>query len=133
MNLNKLVRSAISSVNPDVTVTILRSAGFIEDEAGNQIPQYLPPVSTIAQIQPINSEERQVAERLNQSRIYRNAYLNGNWTGLQRSTESGGDLIYWDGFEWWIDDVPEAWNPTAGWTCVRIIQQKVADPPKNTL
>ena len=133
MNLNQLVRSAISVVNPDVTVTILQSDGFIEDEAGNQIPQYLPPVSTTAQIQPINSEERQVAERLNQSRIYRNAYLNGNWTGLQRSTESGGDLIYWDGFEWWIDDVPEAWNPTAGWTCVRIIQQKVADPPKNTL
>ena len=130
MNLHSIVRGAICAVNPDVTVIIRRSNGFIEDEAGQQIPQYLPTVSVTAQIQPINSEERRSVERLNQSRIYRNAYLDGDWTGLKRSTEQGGDLVYWDGYEWWIDDVPEAWDPTAGWTCIRIVQQRLADPPE---
>lgn len=132
MNLRKIANAYTRSVNPNVTVTILRSSGFVEDNAGRQIPQYLPAVSVIAQIQPIDSAERQSVERLNQSRIYRNAYLNGDWTGLQRSTEQGGDLIYWNGFEWWIDDVPEAWDPTAGWTCIRIVQQRLADPPEIT-
>lgn len=132
MNLHNLVRGAISAVNPDVTVVILQSNGFIEDEAGQQIPQYLPPVTVTAQIQPLNSEERQSVERLNQSRIYRNAYLNGDLSGLKRSTEQGGDLVYWNGYEWWIDDVPEAWNPTAGWTRVRLVQQGVAEPPEMT-
>lgn len=133
MNLHNLVRGAISAVNPDVTVVILRSNGFVEDEAGQQVPQYLPPVSVTAQIQPLNSEERQSVERLNQSRVYRNAYLNGDWSGLKRSTEQGGDLVYWNGYEWWIDDVPEAWNPTAGWTCVRLVQQRLAEPPEVVL
>lgn len=130
MNIRKIANAYTRRVNKNVTVIIRCSNGFVEDESGRQIPQYLPPVSVLAQIQPVNSEERQSVERLNQSRIYRHVYLNGDWRGLQRSTEKGGDLLYWDGYEWWIDDVPESWSATSGWTLVRIIQKRLAEPPE---
>lgn len=56
----------------------------------------------------------QHVEGYNQSSIYRNMYLMGDWTGLSRRHRTGGDLVYWDGFAWLVDQVPEAWIPLPG-------------------
>ena len=51
-------------------------------------------------------------------------------TGLERATAQGGDMLYFEGFEWQVDQVLEAWNATAGWTKVRCIQVRATTPPE---
>lgn len=123
MNLHKLVRGVIPLVNPDQEVVILRSAGYTVDDTGRQTPRYAEPVTVRAQVQPVPETVLQHVEGYNQSSIYRNMYLMGDWTGLSRATGQGGDLVYWDGFAWLVDQVPEAWDPTAGWTLIRVVRQ----------
>lgn len=123
MNLHKLVRGVIPLVNPDQEVVILRSAGYTVDDTGQQTPQYAEPVTVRAQVQPVPETVLQHVEGYNQSSIYRNMYLMGDWTGLSRSTGQGGDLVYWDGFAWLVDQVSEAWDATAGWTLIRVVRQ----------
>ena len=126
MNLHRLVRGVIPLVNPDQTVTILRSTGYTVDDTGRQTPQYAEPVTVKAQVQPVPETVLQHVEGYNQNSMYRNMYLLGDWTGLSRATGQGGDVVYWDGFAWLVDQVPEAWDPSAGWTLIRVVRQGAA-------
>jgi hypothetical protein len=130
MNLHALVRGVIPLVNPDQEAVILRSAGYTVDDTGRQEPQYAAPVTARAQVQPVPETVLQHVEGYNQGSIYRHMYLAGDWSGLDRATGQGGDLVYWDGFEWLVDQVVEGWNPTAGWTLIRVVQQRAAEPPE---
>lgn len=129
MNLHRLVRGVIPLVNPDQEVVILRSTGYTVDDTGRQMPQYAEPVTVRAQVQPVPETVLQHVEGYNQSSIYRNMYLMGDWTGLSRATGQGGELVYWDGFAWLVDQVPEAWDPTAGWTLIRVVRQGLEAQP----
>lgn len=129
MNLHRLVRGVIPLVNPDQEVVILRSTGYTVDDTGRQTPQYAEPVTVRAQVQPVPETVLQHVEGYNQNSIYRNMYLLGDWTGLSRATGQGGDLVYWDGFAWLVDQVPEAWDPTAGWTLIRVVRQRLEAQP----
>ena len=93
------------------------------------MPQYAEPVTVRAQVQPVPETVLQHVEGYNQNSIYRNMYLMGDWTGLSRATGQGGDLVYWDGFAWLVDQVPEAWDPTAGWTLIRVVRQGLEAQP----
>ena len=56
MNLHQIVRSAISSVNPDQTIIIKKYIGM--DNSGTYaVPQYAEPVEAIAQVQPLTSDD----------------------------------------------------------------------------
>ena len=129
MNLHRLVRGVIPLVNPDQEVVILRSTGYTVDDTGRQMPQYAEPVTVRAQVQPVPETVLQHVEGYNQNSIYRNMYLMGDWTGLSRATGQGGDLVYWDGFAWLVDQVPEAWDPTAGSTLIRVVRQGLEAQP----
>jgi len=82
-----------------------------------------------AQPQPVPDKTLQLLVQQRDNSIWHDFYLSGNWSGLVRAKEQGGDLVYWNGFEWLVDQVLEAWNPTAGWTKIRCIQQRATMPP----
>lgn len=128
LNLHSIVRGAINSVNPDQEVIILQSDGF-EIEDYEQKPRFLPPTSVMAQCQPVSDKAIALLNQERQNSIWWDFYLPGNWNGLCRSTEKGGDLLYWNGLEWQIDQILEAWAPTVGWTKVRCVQLRACPPP----
>ena len=127
MNLHNIVRAAITSVNPDQTINIKVFSGV--DNSGTYAVLSYTETSAIAQIQPLNSEDIQFINNFNSSSLYKTMYINGDWSGLNRVTESGGDLIEWDNKVWYVSSVPEGWNKTAGWTKVIVVAQ--TDEVKN--
>ena len=127
MNLHNIVRKAINSVNPDQLINIKVFSGV--DNSGTYAVLSYTETSAIAQIQPLNSEDIQFINNFNSSSLYKTMYINGDWSGLNRVTESGGDLIEWDNKVWYVSSVPEGWNETAGWTKVIVVAQ--TDEVKN--
>ena len=129
LNLHQLARGAINSINPDQPVVILQSDGF-EVSGYEQRPKWKPAVSVMAQCQPVADKTIQLLNQQRENSIWQDFYLAGDWSGLMRPKELGGDLLYWNGFEWQIDQVLEAWAPTVGWTKVRCVQVRKCSPPE---
>lgn len=128
MNLHDIVRGAITSVNPDQTVMLLQASGQTVDQY-KQKATYSPAVSVQAQVQPVSDKTLQWLNQSRENSIWRDAYLYGPVRGIERSTVLGGDFLYFEGYEWEVDQVLEAWNATAGWTKVRVIQLRTCEPP----
>ena len=129
MNLHDIVRSSITAVNPDQTVILLQSAGQ-EVSDYQQKPVWQPACAVNAQVQPTPDKALQWLLQTRQDSIWRDCYLYGPVRGLERATARGGDMLYFEGFEWQVDQVLEAWSATAGWTKVRCIQVRACPPPE---
>lgn len=129
MNLHGIVRNAITSVNPDQTVMLLQATGQ-QVVSYQQQPLFAPAVAVKAQVQPVNDKALQWLLQSRQNSIWRDCYLYGAVTGLERATARGGDFLYFEGYEWQVDQVLEAWNETAGWTKVRVIQVRECAAPE---
>jgi len=129
INIRGIVRAGINSINPDISIVILQSDGFTVIPGGIQVPAYLDAVGETGQLQPVPSEELKHINDYNSSSVYYDLYIDGDWHSLNRADEKGGDLIYFDGFEWLVISRPEAYSLTSNWTKVRIVQQKTAIPP----
>lgn len=128
MNLHALVRGAITAVNPDQTVILLQSAGQAVSDY-QQKPVWQPACAVKAQVQPTPDKALQWLLQTRQDSIWRDCYLYGPVRGLERATARGGDMLYFEGFEWQVDQVLEAWSATAGWTKVRVVQVRACEPP----
>lgn len=130
LNLHGIVASAIGAVNPHQKVILKRFAGWTAIPGGERIPEYLPPVQVTAQVQPLPQDKLQFVDREQNGGLFRQMYLEGEWSGLSRAGESGGDLVYWGGYEWIINPVSEAWGALVGWTLIVVQAQRRADPPE---
>jgi hypothetical protein len=122
--IRNIIRAGINTINPDISIVILQSNGFTVLPGGIQAPGYLPAIDAIAQLQPIPSEELKHINNYNSASVYYDLYIDGDFHSLNRADEKGGDLIYFDGFEWLVISRPEAFSLTSNWTKVRVIQQK---------
>lgn len=130
MNLHAIVRNAITTVNPDQTVILLTSDGQRQGSDYMPVALWRPAVSVPAQLQPVPDKALQWLLQTRQNTIWRDCYLYGPVTGLERATESGGDMLYFEGYEWQVDQVLEAWNATAGWVKIRCVQVRATIPPE---
>lgn len=128
INLHALARPLITAVNPDQTVIVLPSAGYTVVDY-EQVPAWAPAVAAQAQPQPVSDKTLQWLVQQRQNSIWQDFYLSGAWEGLDRASARGGDLVYWDGYEWQVDQVLERWNPTAGWTKIRCVRLRACQPP----
>lgn len=129
MNLHALVRGAITAVNPDQTVILLQSAGQAVSDY-QQRPVWQPACAVKAQVQPTPDKALQWLLQTRQNTVWRDCYLYGPVYGLERASAKGGDMLYFEGYEWQVDQVLEAWNTTAGWTKVRVVQVRACEPPE---
>lgn len=121
INLHNVVRGAINSINPDQSVILKINTGTIHKPGGIQEPSF-DEITAIAQVQPVKSSEIQFIANYQSGAKYKNFYFNGNVNGINRRKLTGGDIIIWNGFEWYVDAEEEDWD-TVGWTKVRAIQQ----------
>ena len=129
MNLHNLVRQAVTGVNPDQTVILLQSDGQTVVNY-KQVAAWKPAVEVKAQVQPTADKAITWLYQSRQNAIWRDCYLYGEVNGLSRAAATGGDLLYFEGFEWQVDQVLEAWSATCDWTKVRVIQLRKCEPPE---
>lgn len=103
MDLRGLANSVTSNVNPNETVSVLRSTGYTVGSGGKQVPTYATAVSGPAQVQALDGVELRQMDSLNIQGVRKAIYLRGALAGVVRPTQTGGDLVKRkNGTETWL-------------------------------
>jgi len=125
MNLHGIVRGAVGAVNPEIQATLRKNMGNTTLPSGKQVAGYLSSTGLI-QVQGVVGDDLTHVNNLNIQGVTRKVYLPGNWTGVVRADQKGGDLLYFSQFpgsvvqEWMIKTVFEAWPD---WSSVLVVLQ----------
>ena len=121
MDLRGLANGVSSTVNPNQTVRVSRSTGYIIGAGRKQVPSYAAPVEGPGQVQALDGKDLQQLDGLNIQGTIRAIYLRGALAGVIRPDGTGGDLVETaDGQTWLVVKVLESW-PT--WTKAAIVLQ----------
>lgn len=120
MDLRGLANGVTTTVNPNQTVTVLRSTGFTTGAGAKQVPSYAAPVSGPAQIQALDADDIKQLDGLNIQGTIRAIYLRGTLAGVVRPNQTGGDLVTIGGATWLVVKVLESWPD---WTKAAICLQ----------
>lgn len=122
MNLHGVVRGLITTVNPDVPLSIRLSTGSAVAASGRRTPSYSDPIEGYyGQVQSLTFRDLTQVEGLNLQGTRRAIYIHGAIDGLVRQTNQGGDLITTpDGIVWLVAIVLEHWPD---WCKVAVTQQ----------
>lgn len=125
MNLHGIVRGAINVVNPDITVGLRRSTGYTVLPDGSQVPSYAT-MDGPGQVQALSGNDLRHLANLNISSVDRKVYLYGNWMGVVRADQKGGDILTFpqvpgaDLQDWKVVTVFETWPD---WCAVGVVLQ----------
>lgn len=93
MDLRGIANGVTTAVNPNQTVTVLRSTGFTTGAGAKQVPTYAAPVSGPGQIQALDADDIKQLDGLNIQGTIRAIYLRGTLAGVVRPNQTGGDLV----------------------------------------
>lgn len=125
INIRGIANAAIQTVNPDVTVTVRRSAGSTSYPGGVRTPNYTDS-SGVVQVQALAYGDIRQLDSLNIQGTRRAIYVTGPLFGLIRAAQKGGDILVFapgtlpEGDTWLCVHVLENW-PT--WTKIAITLQ----------
>lgn len=118
MNLHGLVSGIVGTVNPFVPVTLNQSSGYTTADDGTRTPTFTTSAQS-AQVQALSAPEIQHLDGLNIQGVLRKAYLNGDWRGVYRPSNQGGDRLVFgttadvpvslQGTTWKVVTVFETW------------------------
>jgi len=124
MNLHNIASGYVSAVNPWITGSYQKSAGYTTSPSGDRVPSYEPAVSVQIQQQALTFMDLHQVSGLNLNGEARAMYVNGEFVGVNRPEHRGGDLITLpDGSKWLIVHVLENWSSTSGWTKFAVVRQ----------
>lgn len=132
MNLQGITAGLVGAVNTPVAATIWPSNGYTTAGDGTQIPAYLAPVALQVQSQALQYDDLKQLDGLNIQGERRAVYMQGNWNGVVRADQKGGDIL---GFAdhpggpvryWLVALVAESWPD---WTKVICTLQKDQSAP----
>lgn len=93
MDLRGIANGVTTTVNPNQTVTVLRSTGFTTGAGAKQVPSYAAPVSGPGQIQALDADDIKQLDGINIQGTIRAIYLRGTLAGVVRPNQTGGDLV----------------------------------------
>ena len=120
MDLRGIANGVTTTVNPNKTVTVLRSTGYTIGAGRKQVPSYADPVTGPGQIQALDANYIKQLDGLNIQGTVRAIYLRGVLAGVVRPDGTGGDLVEIGAETWLVVKVLEGW-PT--WTKAAIVLQ----------
>jgi len=111
MNVRGLANSVTQVVNPNETVSVLRSTGYTTGAGARQVPSYAAPVTGIAQVQALDGDDLKQIEGLNIQGTLKAIYLRGALAGVVRPDQTGGDIIKRknNAETWLVVKILEAW------------------------
>ncbi len=117
MNLHNIVRSAITTVVPDIAIILNVFASVTIDNAGQVTTTYTTISNLMAQVQLQNSQKMIHKDYYQQNKIYKKFYLPSySLTGLNRNLSTAGDYIICQNLYYKIVEVDE--NYQVGWVGV---------------
>jgi hypothetical protein len=93
MDLRKIVRGPVSTVNPDVPVGWLRYLAYVTNDSGQSTATYAPLQTPMGQVQPLPAYRLTHMEQLNIQGVLRAVYLKGAVAQAVREDQTGGDLL----------------------------------------
>lgn len=109
MNLHKISNSLIRNVNPNITATVRRYAGFTVGPGRSRVPSYHPDESITIQFQPLTKGDLQHVDGLNMQGLFKSIHVNGSFYSVNREMQKGGDLFIVDGKTWLVIEPLELW------------------------
>ena len=122
MNLHGIVSGAIGMVNPFKQIEIQRQVGgYTTASDGTRTPNYYT-LNGPAQIQDLSSDDLKLLQDagFNIQGSRKNVYLDGQWAGVVRADQVGGDVFRFDGKDWLVTLIAEQWPD---WTKVIVTLQ----------
>ncbi len=143
INLHQIVRSAITTLHPDVAATLYQSTGQAATTGGQIKATYAPGRPIIVQAQSINPSELYHVDKVGQESASRKFWLNSPssaaeiTTGIVRPLGRNGDLFQidagaeWFAGLWWLVDALIEDFSLSGWVSVNATLQ--VNPPDLSL
>ena len=120
MNIHRIASHAISRVNPMVEAQIYRSTGPVKNPDYSTTPGFAPPVTMMVQKQALSQADIRHMDNLNIQGVLVSIWTDGNWWGINRNKQQGGDKFVIGDEVWLVVSVPEIWPD---WTRVIACQQ----------
>lgn len=122
MDLRGIANGVITTVNPNETVTVLRSTGYTVGAGAKQVPAYAAPVVGPGQVQALDADDIKQLDGLNIQGVIRAIYLRGTLAGVIRPDGTGGDIVKRknETETWLVVKVLESWPD---WTKAAIVLQ----------
>jgi len=108
MNLRGIANGLTSRINPNVAGIFQVNTGFTTLPGGKRVPSYNN-VDVSVQFQELSSTDLKQVDAVNIQGILRSAYLNGNFNGVNRPEQKGGDILLVGNDKWLVVKVPELW------------------------
>ncbi|EHM0714226.1 hypothetical protein JDT53_12665 [Escherichia coli] len=108
MNLRGIANRLTSSINPNVSGVFQINTGFTTLPGGKREPSYNS-IDVTVQLQELSSTDLKQVDSINIQGILRSAYLNGNFNGVNRPEQKGGDILMIGAEKWLVVKVPELW------------------------
>lgn len=108
MNLHGLVSGAIAVINPFTDGTMQVSTGYTTGASGSRAPNYSS-VEVSLQLQALSYQDLKQIDGLNIQGVLKAAYVKGNFNGVNRPKQQGGDLLEIGSDTWLIVQVLETW------------------------
>ena len=119
MNLHAIASQKTAIVVPMLDITLRKNIGYVTHQDGSRQPLFNDYTGK-AQIQALPTDQLTYLDSQGIQGTLKKVYLFGDWHGIDKSTQTGGDLLIFDGFEWLIVQVQEAW---VGWCSVIVTRQ----------
>lgn len=129
INLHAIVRSGITTINPDELVTLYQSAGQVNID-GLVSAKYAEGAETWAQWQPNDENTLEHTEKINKTKDSEQVFLYSDTinpiAGIRRKLKPRtGDMIK-RGEEWYlVTSILEDWSPV-GWINIEVTMQTKA-------
>lgn len=120
MNLHNIVRGPIGIVNPYVEAQIYRSTGPMVNPDYSTSSGYAEPITMMVQKQAVSQGDLRHMDNLNIQGELVSVWTDGNWCGMSRDKQTGGDKFVFNDGEWLVVSVPEIWPD---WTRVILCRQ----------
>lgn len=109
MDFRGICNTATSTINPNETVTVLRSTGYTIGAGAKQIPTFAAPATGSAQVQALDANDIEQLDGLNIQGTIRAIYLRGSLAGVVRPNQTGGDIV-------------KRKNETETWLVVKVLE-----------
>lgn len=132
MKLHAIAAPLAGVVNPPIPGALLRSTGYATSAAGKRTPSFADPEVMDMQVQALTAPELSQLDSLNIQGIKRAVHLPGDVKGLDRASNTGGDLITFgtdprvpaglQGTTWLVVLVMETWD-ASDWCRVAVVKQ----------
>ena len=108
MNLRGIANSATRTINPNVPGIFRIYTGRATLPSGKPSITY-GDVDVEVQFQELSSTDLRQVDAMNIQGILRVAYLNGNFNGVNRPEQKGGDILIVNEQLWLVVKVAELW------------------------